>query len=75
MKVNQEWYWKDTTFNTLLEKANRVLGELNAFSLIVPEIDLFTQMHVVKEAQTSSRIEDTRTGNETILQQAVCFGR
>ncbi len=39
--VNHEWVWEDATINTLLEAANRALGELNAFSLIVPDIDLF----------------------------------
>lgn len=65
--VDHAWIWEDPTINALLESANRALGELNAFSLIVPDIDLFIEMHVVKEAQTSSRIEGTQTGMDEAL--------
>lgn len=65
--VNHEWIWEDPTINSLLEQATKALGELNAFSLIVPDIDLFIEMHVVKEAQTSSKIEGTQTGMDEAL--------
>lgn len=59
--VNTAWIWEAPRLNTQLEQATRALGELNAFSLIVPDIDLFIQMHITKEAQTSSKIEGTQT--------------
>jgi len=59
--VNREWSWENPQINTLLEKASRALAELDAFSLIVPDVDLFIQMHITKEANTSSRIEGTQT--------------
>lgn len=59
--VNDEWTWTDSTINHLLEKAAIKLGELNSFSRLVPNIDLFIQLHVTKEAVVSSRIEGTQT--------------
>ncbi|MEE8056700.1 MAG: Fic family protein [Pseudomonadales bacterium] len=59
--VNSQWNWDSPKINTLLEMASRALAELNAFSLIVPDIDLFIYMHVIKEASQSSKIEGTQT--------------
>lgn len=66
-KINIEWSWEDPAMNVLLENANRNLGELNAFTKIVPNIDLFLKMHVVKEANNSSKIEGTRTEMDEAL--------
>jgi len=60
-KINKEWIVSNPVINKMLEEANLKLGELNAFSSIVPDVDLFIRMHIVKEATTSSRIEGTQT--------------
>ncbi|HMV12187.1 MAG TPA: Fic family protein [Nitrosomonas sp.] len=70
-KINYEWVWQTSHINSLLEKAAVKLGELNSFARLVPNIDLFIQSHVTKEAVVSSRIEGTQTNmREAILQEA-----
>lgn len=69
--INDSWTWRDPSISLLLEKASTRLGELNSFSRLVPNIDLFIQLHVTKEAVISSRIEGTQTRmDEALLPEA-----
>ena len=68
-KINHGYVWSDASINTLLEEANILLGQLNAYTMIVPNVDLFVQMHITKEANTSSRIEGTKTEMDEALME------
>ena len=48
-------------------KADRTIGALNAYSKIIPHVDSFNQLHTLKQATTSSRIEGTKTIMEEAL--------
>lgn len=62
--VNREWIISDSELNNLLSEADRKVGELNAFSQLIPDVDFFIMVHIAKEATTSSRIEGTQTSFE-----------
>ncbi|HMW31834.1 MAG TPA: Fic family protein [bacterium] len=69
--IHREWVVSDARLNNLLSEANLTLGRLDAFSRLIPDVDFFIRMHIVKEATQSSRIEGTQTTmEEAFLKEA-----
>lgn len=68
--INHAWEIADSEVQRLLSDADRAMGELNAFSQLVPDVAFFIRMHITKEATQSSRIEGTRTNMEEALLEA-----
>jgi Fic family protein len=62
-----DWLIDVPELQSLLSDADRAVGTLNAFAQLVPNVDFFIQMHITKEATTSSRIEGTQTNMEDVL--------
>lgn len=65
--INRKWVIEDMELLKLLGQADRELGRLDMYSEYIPNIDLFIQMHVLKEATQSSKIEGTQTNMEDAL--------
>ena len=65
--VNNRFIWDNPQIDVLLEQAGRLLGELNAYAELIPDVDFFIRMKVVKEARDSNLIEGTRTELDDVL--------
>lgn len=68
--VNQKWLLDNAELQLLLSQADIKLGELNAFSQLIPDVDFFIKMHILKEGTKSSRIEGTQTNIDDAVQKA-----
>ena len=51
----------------MIEKSAIAIGQLDAYSHLLPNIDHFIRMYVVKESTVSSRIEGTQTNMEEAI--------
>ncbi|VAW57129.1 Fic domain protein, Pden_3305 type, partial [hydrothermal vent metagenome] len=65
--INHAWEIADDEIQNLLSEADMALGQLNAFSQLVPNVEFFIRMHITKEATQSSRIEGTQTNMKEAL--------
>ena len=66
-KINKPWKLDNMEIISLLGLADRAIGKLDMYSEYIPNIELFINMHVLKEATQSSKIEGTRTNMEEAL--------
>jgi len=65
--IHTTFSWEDSELTRLAEKAALIIGQLDAYADLVPNIDRFIRMYVLKEATVSSRIEGTQTNMEEVM--------
>ena len=68
--INHPFVWQNRQIDQLVEQAANLLGALNAYAEIVPDVDFSMPMSIAKEAIDSNLIEGTKTEiDEVVLPQ------
>jgi Fic family protein len=57
----------DSAITDMLERANRAIGRLDGFAVLIPDISLFIYFYVRKEAVLSSQIEGAQSSLSDLL--------
>ena len=68
--INCHFAWENRQIDQLVEQAANLLGALNAYAEIVPDVDFSIPISIAKEAIDSNLIEGTKTEiDEVVLPQ------
>ena len=68
--INCPFAWENRQIDQLVEQAANLLGKLNAYTEIGPDVDFSIPMSIAKEAMDSNLIEGTKTEiDEVVLPQ------
>ncbi|MCX8472690.1 MAG: Fic family protein, partial [Sediminibacterium sp.] len=68
-KIDLQWHIDNDEIGLLLSQTDLKLGELNAFSQLIPDVDFFIKMHIFKEGTKSNQIEGTQTNIDEAVQK------
>lgn len=66
-KINYDWSWEDPKMNKLLAEAARQIGEMNAYSACVPNIDIYIKMYRLVESYKSMKIDGSSVTAEDCM--------
>lgn len=69
-EINRKWLIDDMELLQLLGHADRLIGKLDMYSNYLPNVDLFIEMHIAKEATLSNKIEGTRTNIDDAIYES-----